>query len=169
MYFCNFYELPLQEQSWDYGDAKMLGMRDCDFRFKEFDRNVLITLLSTISTSPERYAVQILESFDTFQQATRADHAILSEMIGDDGARLLRTIPNAVASMTRETTLKDASYFASNEAAKTHFAALLNGRRNEALAVIYLNARNRLIGEDVWEGSIAVSYTHLTLPTKRIV
>ena len=132
----------------------MLGMRDCDFRFKEFDRNVLITLLSTITTSPERYAVQILESFDTFQQATRADHAILSEMIGDDGARLLRTIPNAVASMTRETTLKDASYFASNEAAKTHFAALLNGRRNEALAVIYLNARNRLIGEDVWEGSI---------------
>ena len=147
----------------------MPGMRDCDFRFKEFDRKVLMTLLGTISTTPERYAVQILENFDTFQQATRADHAILSEMIGDNGARLLRTIPNAVASMTRETTLKAASYIASIEAARTHFAALLNGRRNEALAVIYLNSNNRLIGEDLWEGALDRAFIYPREITRRAI
>lgn len=129
-------------------------MRDCDFRFKEFDRGVLIALLSAISPTPERYALRILESFDTFQQATRADHNILAEMIGDDGARLLRTIPKAVSSMTRETTSRAASYIATIEAAKMHFGGLLNGRRTEALAVIYLNTRNRLIADDIWEGSV---------------
>ena len=129
-------------------------MRDCDFRFKEFDRGVLIDLLSAISPTPEKYALRILGSFDTFQQATRADHNTLAEMIGDDGARLLRTIPNAVSSMTRETAIRSASYIATIEAAKSHFGALLNGRRTEALAVIYLNARGRLIADDVWEGSV---------------
>lgn len=129
-------------------------MRDCDFRFKEFDREVLISLLSATSATPEKYALRILESFDTFQQATRADHNTLAEMIGDDGARLLRTIPNAVSSMTRETALRAASYIATIEAAKSHFGALLNGRRTETLAVIYLNARNRLISDDVWAGSV---------------
>ena len=129
-------------------------MRDCDFRFKEFDRGVLIDLLSAISPTPEKYALRILGSFDTFQQATRADHNTLAEMIGDDGARLLRTIPNAVSSMTRETAIKAASYITTIEAAKSHFGALLNGRRTEALAVIYLNARNRLIADDIWEGSV---------------
>ena len=129
-------------------------MRDCDFRFKEFDRGVLIDLLSAISPTPEKYALRILGSFDTFQQATRADHNTLAEMIGDDGARLLRTIPNAVSSMTRETAIKAASYITTIEAAKSHFGALLNGRRTEALAVIYLNARNRLIADDIWEGAV---------------
>jgi len=132
----------------------MLGMRDCDFRFKEFDRRVLIALLNATSTTPETCALKILETFDTFQQATRADHAMLAEIIGDDSAQLLRTIPKAVTSMTRETALRAASYILTLEAAKTHFGALLNGRRTEALAVIYLNAKNRLIGDDLWEGSI---------------
>jgi len=129
-------------------------MRDCDFRFKEFDRKVLIALLRSTSSTPEKCAVRLFETFDTFQQATRADHSTLAEMIGDDSARLLRTIPKAVASMTRETALRAASYIETLEAAKIHFGALLNGRRTEALAVIYLNAKNRLIGEDVWQGSI---------------
>jgi len=132
----------------------MLGMRDCDFRFKELDRRVLIALLSATSTTPESCALKIFETFDTFQHATRADHATLAEMIGNESAQLLRTIPKAVASMTRETAQRAASYIITIEAAKTHFRALLNGRRTEAFAVIYLNAKNRPIGEDVWEGSI---------------
>ena len=75
-------------------------------------------------------------------------------MVGDKGAKLLRTIPDAVASMTRETAVKTASYILAIEAAQLHFSSLLNGRRNEVLAVIYLDAQNRLIGEDLWEGTI---------------
>ena len=132
----------------------MLGMRDCDFRFKEADRRVLISLLSAVSTNPETYALRILGSFDTFHEAIRADHTILAGMIGDNGARLLRTIPNAVASITREKMRYTGTYISTVEAAKDHFAALLRGRRNEALAVIYLNARNRMIDDDIWDGSI---------------
>jgi len=129
-------------------------MRDCDFRFKEADRRMLISLMSAISTNPETCAVRILESFDTFQEAIRADHTILADMIGDKGARLLRTIPNAVESITREKLRCTGNYISTVKAAKDHFAALLRGRRNEALAVIYLNARNRMVGDDIWEGSI---------------
>ena len=132
----------------------MLRMRDCDFRFKEVDRRVLISLLSTIFPNPETYAVRILGTFDTFHEATRADHQILAEMIGDNGARLLRTIPKAVASITREKIRGAGTYVCTVDAAKVHFAALLNGRRNEALAVIYLNARNRMVDDDIWEGSV---------------
>ena len=110
--------------------------------------------MSAISTNPETYAVRILESFDTFHEAIRADHTILADMIGDKGARLLRTIPNAVESITREKLRCTGTYISTAKAAKDHFAALLRGRRNEALAVIYLNARNRMVGDDIWEGSI---------------
>jgi len=136
------------------GDTDMSGMRNCDFRFNDVDQSILVSLLSAVSTNPETYAVRILGTFDTFHEATRADHAILAEMISDNGARLLRTIPKAVASITREKIRRAGTYVSTVDAAKVHFAALLNGRRNEALAVVYLNATNRMIGDDIWEGSI---------------
>jgi len=125
-----------------------------DEKFIEFDRSVLTALLKSVSPTPQKHAQDILEQFDSFQHATRADQRVLASIIGKDGASLLRTIPNTVASMTRETVIRAASYILTIDAARDHFAALLNGRRNEAFAVIYLNARNRLIDEDLWEGSI---------------
>ena len=125
-----------------------------DEKFIEFDRSVLAALLTAVSPTPQKHAHDILERFDSFQHATRADHHVLANIIGNKGAKLLRTIPKAVASMTRETAIRAASYILTMEAAKDHFSALLNGRRNEAFAVIYLNAKNRLIEEDLWEGSI---------------
>ena len=56
--------------------------------------------------------------------------------------------------MTRETAMRAASYLLTIKAAKAHLSALLNGRRTEAFADLYLNSKNRLVGEDVWEGSI---------------
>ena len=125
-----------------------------DEKFIEFDRSVLTALLTSVSPTPQKHAHDILERFDSFQHATRADQHVLASIVGKDGANLLRTIPKAVASMTRETAIRAASYILTIEAARDHFAALLNGRRNEAFAVIYLNAKNRLIDEDLWEGSI---------------
>lgn len=125
-----------------------------DEKFIEFDRSVLTALLTPVSPTPHKHAHDILEQFDSFQHAMRADQHVLADIIGVSGAKLLRTIPRAVASMTRETAMRAASYILTMEAAKDHFSALLNGRRNEAFAVIYLNAKNRLIDEDVWEGSI---------------
>lgn len=125
-----------------------------DEKFVEFDRSVLTALLTAVSPTPQKHAHDILERFDSFQHATRADHHVLAPIIGKAGANLLRTIPKAVASMTRETAIRAASYILTIEVAKDHFGALLNGRRNEAFAVIYLNDKNRLIDEDLWEGSI---------------
>ena len=122
--------------------------------FIEFDRSVLTALLSTVSKTPENAAYKLLKHFPSFQHATRADHEVLASIIGETGANLLRTIPNAVASMTRETMIGAASYILAIESAVVHFSALLNGRRNEAFAVLYLNAQNRLIDEDIWEGTI---------------
>lgn len=125
-----------------------------DEKFIEFDRSVLTALLTAVSPTPQKHAHDILVHFDSFQHATRADQQVLAAIIGNKGAKLLRTIPKAVASMTRETAIRAASYILTMEAARDHFSALLNGRRNEAFAVIYLNAKNRLIDEDLWEGSI---------------
>jgi len=50
--------------------------------------------------------------------------------------------------------MRAASYLLTIEAAKTHLSALLNGRRTEAFAVLYLDSKNRLLGEDLWEGTI---------------
>jgi len=82
---------------------------------------------------------------------------------------LLRTIPSAVASMTRETAINAASYILTIEAAIVHFGALLNGRRNEALAVIYLNSNNRLIGEDFWEGALDRAFIYPREITRRAI
>lgn len=129
-------------------------MESYDEKFLDFDRHVLTALLTAVSQTPQKHAHELLLQFPSFQHAIRADQKRLTSIIGHKGAKLLRTIPDAVASMTRETAMKAASYILSIEAAKKHFSALLNGRRNEALAVIYLNSKNRLIDEDIWEGSI---------------
>jgi len=129
-------------------------MESYDEKFLDFDRYILTALLTAVSHTPQKHAHELLLRFPSFQHAMRADQKALTSIIGNKGAKLLRTIPHAVASMTRETAMKAASYILSIEAAKTHFSALLNGRRNEALAVIYLNSKNRLIDEDVWEGSV---------------
>ena len=125
-----------------------------DESFIDFDRSVLTAILAAVSSTPQKDAHYILETFPSFQHATRADHKALARIVGDKGATLLRTIPDAVASMTRETAIRAASYILTIQAAREHFSALLNGRRNEAFAVIYLNSKNRLINEDLWEGSI---------------
>jgi DNA repair protein RadC len=125
-----------------------------DESFIDFDRSVLTAILAAVSSTPQKDAHYILETFPSFQHATRADHKALARIVGDKGAKLLRTIPDAVASMTRETAIRAASYILTIQAAREHFSALLNGRRNEAFAVIYLNSKNRLINEDLWEGSI---------------
>lgn len=124
--------------------------RECE----EFDRSVLTALLTAVSDTPLKSANDILEQFSSFQHAARADHETLAQIIGENGANLLRTIPKAVTSMTRETAMRAASYLLTIEAAKAHLSALLNGRRTEAFAVLYLDGKNRLVGEDLWEGSI---------------
>ena len=131
-----------------------MKMRNYDESFVEFDRSVLAALLTAVTPSPHKAASDILQHFPSFQHAARADHKALAMIIGDSGARLLRTIPDALTSMTRETMMQATSYILTLDAASLHFSALLNGRRNEALVAIYLNAKNRLIGEDIWEGSV---------------
>ena len=71
--------------------------------------------------------------------------------------------------MTRETAINAASYILTIEAALSHFGALLNGRRNEALAVIYLNSNNRLIGEDFWEGALDRAFIYPREITRRAI
>ena len=143
------------------------GMSDFEISCQEFDRSVLTAILKAVSPSPHKAADDILNRFPSFQHAARADHTALAEVIGNAGARLLRTIPDAVASMTRETAINAASYILTIEAAIVHFGALLNGRRNEALAVVYLNANNRLIGEDLWEGALDRAFIYPREITRR--
>lgn len=129
-------------------------MDDYIRRFQEIDRLVLISLLRAVSSHPRKAASILLQKFPSFQHAIRGDHQILAEIIGDDGASLLRTIPKAVASLTRETAMKSSNYILTLEAAKAHFGALLNGRRNEVFGVLYFNGKNRLLDEDLCEGTI---------------
>lgn len=121
---------------------------------QDFDRSVLTALLQAVSSSPHQAAIDILKTFPSFQHAARADRHDLVKIVGQDAADLLLTIPDAVMSMTREVVVNASSYVVTLHAARAHFAAILNGRRNEAFAVIYLNAKNRLIDEDLWDGSI---------------
>jgi len=144
-------------------------MNDYELSCVEFDRSVLTAILRPVSKTPYKAADDILNRFPSFQHATRADHKALADVIGDAGASLLRTIPNAVASMTRETAINAASYILTIEAALSHFGALLNGRRNEALAVIYLNSNNRLIGEDFWEGALDRAFIYPREITRRAI
>ena len=144
-------------------------MNDYEISCQEFDRCVLTAILKAVSSAPHQAADDILNRFQSFQHATRADHKALAEVIGDAGAYLLRTIPKAVASMTRETAINAATYILTIEAALIHFGALLNGRRNEALAVIYLNSNNRLIGEDLWEGALDRTFIYPREITRRAI
>ncbi len=129
-------------------------MRDYEERARSFDQSVLTALLETVSPSPRQAAVDLLNMFPSFQHAMRADKAALAKIIGPEGANLLHTIPKAVTSMTRENLIRASNYILTLNAAKKHFAALLNGRRNEIFVVLYLNANNRLIDEDIRPGSI---------------
>lgn len=121
---------------------------------QNYDQSVLTALLKAVSPTPEQAAIDILEKFPSFQHATRAEKSDLAKIIGNTGADLLLTIPNAVNSMTREHILNAPNYLMSCEASKRHFAGILNGRRNEVFAVLYLNSKNRLIDEDVMEGGL---------------
>ena len=121
---------------------------------RNFDRSVLATLFQSVSPEPYQAAIDVLETFHSFQHATRADRQDLEKIIGPDATNLLLAIPNAVTSMTREIVANASSYVVTWKAAQAHFAALLNGRRNEAFAVIYLDSKYRFIEEDLWEGTI---------------
>ena len=123
-------------------------------RVRNFDLSVLESLLRSVSPTPQKAAKDVLDKFPSFQHAMRADRRDLEKLIGHDAADLILTIPNAVTSMTREVVVNASSYILSLRAARAHFAALLNGRCNEAFAVIYLNSKNRLIDEDLWLGSV---------------
>ncbi len=123
-------------------------------KLQSFDRSVLATLFQSVSPKPHQAAMDVLEKFHSFQHATRADRHDLEKIIGPEATNLLLAIPNVVTSMTREVIANASSYVVTLEAAQAHFAALLNGRRNEALAVIYLDSKYRFIEEDLWVGSI---------------
>jgi len=135
-------------------------MNDYDQSFIDFDLAVLTAILTPVLPAPQKAAYDLLEHFSSFQHAARADEKSLSKIIGRTGAKLLRTIPNAVISMTRETAMNAASYILTLEAARAHLSAILNGRRNEVFVVLYLNMKNRLIDEDVWHGSIGTAHIY---------
>ena len=114
----------------------------------------MTALLQAVSPSPQQAAIDILNTFPSFQHATRAERDDLAKIVGLEAADLILTIPNAVVSMTREVVVNASNYVVTLQATKAHFAAILNGRRNEAFVVLYLNAKNRLIDEDLWSGSV---------------
>lgn len=129
-------------------------MSDYEERARSFDQSVLTALLKTVSPFPRQAAVDLLKMFPSFQHAMRADKTAIAKIIGPEGANLLHTIPKAVTSMTRENLIRASNYILTLNAAKKHFAAHLNGRRNEVIVVLYLDAKNRLIDEDIRSGSI---------------
>jgi len=118
------------------------------------DRMVLTELLKSVSNCPNDAAKDLLTTFPSFSHILRADKNTLKNIVGNKSANLLSTIPRVVTALTREVVLNAPCYIKSLEAAKLHFAAILNGRRNEAFAVLYLNYNNRLLEEDIWEGGI---------------
>jgi len=120
----------------------------------DFGRKVLATILAAVLPSPHEAANELIRQFNTFQHVARADYQLLAKIIGEDGAKLIRAIPEAVILMTRETAKNAASYILTLEASKVHIGAMLNGRRNEAFVVLYLNVKHRLVDEDLWEGSV---------------
>jgi len=128
---------------------------------QNFDRSVLATLFQSVTPKPYQAANDVLEKFQSFQHATRADRQDLEKIIGPEATNLLLAIPNVVTSMTREVVANTSSYVVTWKAAQAHFAALLNGRRNEAFAVIYLDTKYRFIEEDLWEGTIDRANVHL--------
>ena len=121
---------------------------------QNFDRSVLAKLFQSVTPKPHQAANDVLEKFQSFQHATRADRKDLEKIIGPEAASLLLAIPNVVTSMTREVVSSATSYVVTLRSAQAHFAALLNGRRNEAFTVIYLDTKFRFIEEDLWEGTI---------------
>ena len=123
-------------------------------RARSFDQSVLTALLQTVTPSPAQAALDLLNAFPSFQHATRANKSELVNIVGNEGADLLLTIPQAVTSMTRENLIRASNYIFTLNAAKQHFAAILNGRRNETFVVLYLNLKNRLVDEDIWTGGI---------------
>ena len=118
-------------------------------RARSFDQSVLTALLQTVTPSPAQAALDLLNAFPSFQHATRANKSELVNIIGNEGADLLLTIPQAVTSMTREHLIRASNYIFTLNAAKQHFAAILNGRRNETFVILYLNLKNRLVDEDI--------------------
>jgi len=120
---------------------------------QDFDRAALANLFRSVTPRPHQAAIDVLEKFQSFQHATRADRHDLEKIIGREAANLLLAIPNVVTSMTREVISNASSYVVTLRAAQTHFAALLNGRRTEGFAVIYLDSKYRFIEEDFWEGT----------------
>jgi len=120
----------------------------------DFDRTVLANILASVLPEPHHAANQLICRFHSFQRVARADYQLLAQIIGDEAAKLIGAIPEAVVLMTRETAKNAASYILTLEASKSHIGALLNGRRNEAFVALYLNVKHRLIDEDLWEGSV---------------
>lgn len=122
--------------------------------FRDADLAVLAALLKSVSPDPRQAATDILNHFHSFQHATRAERQVLEKIAGAKGADLILALPSVVTTMTREVFINASSYFRSINAAKTHFAGLLNGRRNEAFVVLYLDRNNGLIDEDIWTGGV---------------
>jgi len=136
---------------------------------RNFDRSVLAALFQSVSPTPHQAAVDVLEKFHSFQHAARADRQDLEKLIGPKATDLLLAIPNAVTSMTREVIADASGYVVTLKAAQAHFAGLLNGRRNEAFAVIYLDSKYRFIEENLWEGTIDRANIYLREIVRRAI
>lgn len=136
---------------------------------QNFDRSVLATLFQSVSPKPHQAAIDVLGKFHSFQHAARADRQDLEKMIGPEAANLLLALPNIVTSMTREVMANTSGYVVTLKAAQTHFAALLNGRRNEAFAVIYLDSKYRFIEDNLWVGSVDRAPVYLREIVRRAI
>ncbi|MGB6230998.1 MAG: JAB domain-containing protein [Litorimonas sp.] len=118
------------------------------------DRKVLRDLLSGVHPHPDRAAFHLMETFSTFHHAVRADMAELVPLIGRDAANVLGAVAPATRALLRPVLSRPRDQISSLDAAKAWFASHLNGRRNEAGIILYLDKKNRLLAEDVHEGTI---------------
>ena len=118
------------------------------------DTHLLSTLLSGTHPRPEEAAAQLTEAFATFHHAVQADRAQLRPLVGSSAADVLAAVGPVTRALLRPVLVEPKERISSLDAAKAYFGAHLNGRRNEAGIILYLDKKNRLIAEDVMEGTI---------------
>lgn len=118
------------------------------------DLALLSTLLAGTHQRPDEAAVQLMERFPTFQHAVQADAAELAPLVGVSAATVLKGVVPAASRLTREALLAPRETISGWTKAKAYFGVHLNGRRSEAVMVLYLDRKNRLISESIFEGTV---------------
>ena len=115
---------------------------------------LLADMLESVETFPKPVAERLLEAFGSLSGVLRAGLVERWGLVSKQGNVLLASIQEAMDTAALQTVKRSAVTLSNSTAATDYFRTIFAGRRTEAMVVLYLDNKNRVLDSTITPGTI---------------